>query len=82
MDLSKIKKTNAYLSFLVVIAYVLTGFGITRSEFIEKYTFGLLTKSLSIQIHNHLIGFLIFFMLMHLFFSCPQFERFRKRWEN
>jgi thiosulfate reductase cytochrome b subunit len=76
--ISVIRKTNAYLALVTVLMYIITGYGITRYQLVEKITFGLLNKALSFQIHSYLISPLIIFLLIHLLFACNIFRRQRK----
>jgi len=49
---------------VLVIIYLITGFGITEYRIVEPLTFGLLTKSLAQKIHINLeIPFLILLIL-------------------
>ena len=51
----------------LVVLYFVTGFGITEFRTVETLTFGLLTKSLSFQLHNILwIPFLIL-LILHIY---------------
>ena len=55
-----IKKIIHWLLTVVVIIYLITGFGITEYRIVESLTFGLLTKSLAHKIHINLeIPFII-----------------------
>ncbi len=54
------KKTIHWLLTVLVILYLVTGFGITEFRTVETLTFGLLTKNLAFKIHNNLwIPFII-----------------------
>ena len=70
-----IRKTAAYLSLLAVMAFIITGYGITYYQIVEKLTFGLLNKALSFKIHSVLIWFLLLFLAVHLFFSCDMLKK-------
>ena len=53
-----------WLLTVVVIVYLLTGFGITQYRIVEPLTFGLLTKNLAHRIHINLeIPFIILAVL-------------------
>ena len=71
-------RVNAYLALVTVLLFVITGYGITRYQLVEKITFGLLNKALSFQIHSYLIFPLIIFLLIHLLFACNILGRLRK----
>jgi hypothetical protein len=64
-----VRKIAAYLSLLVVVLYIITGYGITKNLVIEQLTFGLLTKSLSFKLHEWLIYPLIWTLLWHIYLS-------------
>ena len=59
-----IKKIIYWLLTVVVIIYLITGFGITEYRIVEPLTFGLLTKNLAHKIHiNSEIPFIILLIL-------------------
>ena len=64
-----IRRITAYLSFLVVVAYIVTGYGITNYQLVEKLSFGLLTKSRSFIIHSYLIYPLVVFLAIHVYYA-------------
>ena len=68
------KKVIAYASLVVIVLYVITGFGITKSETVMKLTFGILTKSVAFQIHNNLLIPLILLLIAHLALACNWFK--------
>ena len=72
-----IRKISAYLFLLVIVLYIITGFGITKYQAIEKLTFGMLSKSLSFKIHNNLIYPLVILLIVHLYYSCSLFNYFK-----
>ncbi|MBD3248421.1 hypothetical protein GF336_00060 [Candidatus Woesearchaeota archaeon] len=76
-----IRKWTSYLALATIVLYIITGYGITQHRFMEKITFGLLTKSLSFKIHSWLIIPLLLFLLLHLYYSCSLFKRL-KRWKR
>jgi len=56
------KRIIHWLLAILVIIYLVTGFGITEFRTVETLTLGLLTKSLAFKIHNNLwIPFIILF---------------------
>jgi len=61
MDLVKNIHTLIHVFlFIVIVLFVLTGFGITNNQIIEPPTFGVLSKLTSYQLHlNLIIPFLI-----------------------
>ena len=63
------KKTIHWLLAVLVILYLVTGFGITEFRAVETLTFGLLTKSLAFKIHNNLWIPFIILLVLHIFLS-------------
>jgi len=53
---------------LLIIAYGISGYGISESRTVEMLTFGLLSKPLSFQLHDSLVIPFIMFLLLHIFF--------------
>ena len=51
---------------VVIIVYLITGFGITEYRIVETLTFGLLTKSLAYEIHINLEIPFIVLLVMHI----------------
>ena len=72
---AKYRKTAAYLAITTVILYIITGYGITRYQIVEKLTLGLLSKALSFKIHLWLIVPLVIFLALHLYFSCDLLKK-------
>jgi len=69
------------LFLLVIVLYVITGYGITRYQIVEKLTLGLLSKPLSFKIHQTLIYPLVIFLFIHLYYSSGIFN-FLKNYRN
>ncbi|MFH1032605.1 MAG: hypothetical protein V1767_08615 [Chloroflexota bacterium] len=65
-----VKKTVISLLAVVVVLYVVSGFGITQFRVVETLTFGLLTKNLAFKIHNVLLVPAVIILGLHL---CLQF---------
>lgn len=64
-----IKKIVYWSLFILIIVYLITGFGITQYNIVEALTFGLLSRNLSFIIHENLwIPFLIL-LALHMLFS-------------
>ncbi len=57
------------LLLLLLLAYGLTGYGITEFRAVEALTFGLMTKPLAFQVHNNLIIPFLVVLLLHIFFK-------------
>ena len=60
------KVTIHWLLTVLVIIYLITGFGITEYRIVEPLTFGLLTKSLAQQIHISLEIPFIILLILHI----------------
>ena len=61
-----IKKTIHWLLTVVVLIYLITGFGITEYRIVEPLTFGLLTKNLAQRIHINLEIPFIILVILHI----------------
>ena len=61
-----IKRMVRWLLLVAIVLYLVTGFGITEFRTVESLTFGLLTKSLSFQIHNNLLFPFLFLLVFHI----------------
>jgi uncharacterized membrane protein len=63
------------LLLLVVIVYIISGFGITQYKIVDTLTFGIFSKSASFKIHNSLeVAFLIL-LVLHIYFSLSKRSR-------
>ena len=67
---TKIRKTAAYMAITTAALYIITGYGITEYQTVERLTAGILTKALSFKAHMWLILPFAVFLLTHLYFSC------------
>lgn len=54
---------------LLIILYLITGFGITEYRIVESLTFGLLTKVLAFKLHMNLEIPLAILLILHIYFS-------------
>lgn len=63
-----------WLLLAVVVLYFITGFGITQFRVVEFLTFGLLSKSISFQVHDNLWIPLVVLLGLHIY----QWVRSRK----
>jgi len=61
-----VKVTIHWLLTVVIIVYLITGFGITEYRIVEPLTFGLLTKGLAHKIHMNLEIPLIILLILHI----------------
>jgi len=71
-----VRKTIHWLLTVVVIIYLLTGFGITQYRIVEPLTFGLLTKNLAHIIHMNLEIPFIILVVLHIWLL-PLLKRFK-----
>ncbi len=62
-------KTIHWLLAVLVVLYLITGFGITEFRVVETMTFGLLTKNLAFKIHMNLWIPFIVLLGSHIFLS-------------
>jgi cytochrome b subunit of formate dehydrogenase len=71
-----VKRTIHWLLTVVVIIYLLTGFGIVQYKIVEPLTFGLLTKNLAHRIHMNLEIPFIILLVSHIWLL-PLLKRFK-----
>ena len=64
-----VRKILNWSLLVLVILYIVTGFGISQFRIVEQLTMGLLTKSLSFKIHFNLIIPFIILLALHVSFS-------------
>lgn len=70
VDIFRIIKTLTHvLLTIIIILFIISGFGITNFRLIEAITFGALSKPISFQLHDNLIIPLIILLILHIFFS-------------
>jgi hypothetical protein len=85
MKIIKVVKilTHILLTILIIL-FIITGYGITNYHLIETITFGGLTKPTSYQIHINLIIPLIVFLALHIWFSLQKKykKKFMKKQES
>jgi hypothetical protein len=73
-----VKSTVQWLLTVLVIVYLITGFGITEYRIVEPLTFGLLTKSLAQRIHMNIEIPFIILLVLHIWLL-PLLRHFRSR---
>jgi thiosulfate reductase cytochrome b subunit len=56
-----------WLLLVVLVLYLLTGFGITEYRVVEHLTLGLLSKNLAFNIHNNLLIPFIVLLGLHIY---------------
>ena len=61
-----------WLLLVVVIAYMISGFGITEFRIVESITFGLFTKRLAFEIHEYLWIPFVVLLVMHVLLPSVQ----------
>ncbi len=71
-----VKRTVHWLLTVVVIIFLLTGFGITQYRIVEPLTFGLLTRNLAHRIHINLEIPFIILLVVHIWLL-PLLKDFR-----
>jgi len=70
MNVKQIIKTLTHvLLTIVIIIFIVTGFGISNYQIIESLTGGTLSKLTSYQIHSNLIIPLIILLIVHIAFT-------------
>jgi hypothetical protein len=70
MNLLRITKISIHLLLiLIIILFIVTGFGITNFRIIESLTLGLLSKPVSYQLHTSLIIPFIILLTLHIVLS-------------
>ena len=70
MKILRIMKALTHvLLTVVIIIFIITGFGISNYQIIESLTGGTLSKLTSFQIHSNLIMPLIVLLVVHIAFT-------------
>ena len=70
MKILRIMKTLTHvLLTIVIIIFIITGFGISNYQIIESLTGGTLSKLTSFQIHSNLIIPLSILLILHIAFT-------------
>ena len=70
MNVLEIIKTLTHvLLTIIIIIFILSGFGISNYQIIESLTGGTLSKLTSFQIHSNLIIPLIILLILHIAFT-------------
>ena len=70
VDIFRIIKTLTHvLLTIIIILFIISGFGITNYRLVETITLGVLSKPISFQLHDNLIIPLIILLILHIFFS-------------
>ena len=61
-----LEKAVRWLLLLLIVMYVVTGYGITEFRIVENLTFGLLTKPWAFKIHDALLIPLVTLLVLHI----------------
>ena len=72
-----IRKITHWLLLVVILLYLVSGFGITEFRVVETLTLGLLTKSLAFKMHDVLWLPLLILLVLHMFM--PSFSRILRK---
>jgi hypothetical protein len=64
-----VKRVIRWSLAVLVVAYIVTGFGITEARTVEHLTFGLLDKYWAFKIHNNLVIPFITLLALHILLS-------------
>lgn len=63
------KKIIRWLLFIIAALIIITGYGISNYKTVETLTFGLLTKSISFQIHTFLSLPFVILLIIHVYLA-------------
>lgn len=70
MHIFELTKTLTHILLtIVIILFIVTGFGITNFRIVESLTLGILSKPVSFQVHTNLTIPLIILLLLHMTFT-------------
>ena len=72
-----IRKITHWLLLVVILLYLVSGFGITEFRVVETLTLGLLTKSLAFKMHDVLWIPLLILLVPHMFM--PSFSKLLRK---
>ena len=61
-----LEKTIRWLLLIVIVIYIVTGYGITEFRTVEDLTFGLITKPLAFKIHDALSFPFMTLVVLHI----------------
>jgi cytochrome b subunit of formate dehydrogenase len=61
------KQVVHWLLLVVLVLYLISGFGITEFRVVEQVTFGLLSKNVAFYIHNSLLIPFIVLLVLHIY---------------
>ena len=77
-----IKRIIRWLLLVVILLYLVTGFGITEFRTVQALTLGLLSKPLAFEIHNNLLIPFVVLLGLHLLFVYSRVVSRMKRTNN
>jgi hypothetical protein len=64
-----VKRLVMWLLGGVTVLFLLTGFGITSQDMVTPLTLGVLSKSVSYQLHTYLWGPFLILFLLHIYLA-------------
>lgn len=60
------KQVIQYLLLLLMVLYLISGFGITEFRIVEFLTFGVFTKNVAFILHNNLLIPMLILLILHI----------------
>jgi thiosulfate reductase cytochrome b subunit len=60
------KQVIQYLLLLLMVLYLISGFGITEFRIVEFLTFGIFTKNIAFILHNNLLIPMLILLILHI----------------
>ncbi len=63
-----LKRATHWLLAVVIILYIVSGYGITEFRVVERITFGLLSKPLAFRMHSILTMPFLVLLGLHIYF--------------
>jgi hypothetical protein len=76
--MAQIRKIISWFLLFVVALYIITGYGITQYQLVERITFGVLDKARSFQLHNLLIYPFVPLLIYHIWIRIPSLKKPKK----
>ena len=61
------KRVTNWLLLVVVVLYIITGFGMTQFRIVEPLTLGLLNRLLAFQVHTYLWAPFLVLLALHIY---------------
>jgi thiosulfate reductase cytochrome b subunit len=60
------KQVIQYLLLLVMVLYLISGFGITEFRIVESLSFGVFSKNVAFVLHNNLLIPMLILLILHI----------------